>query len=518
MSTHSYYGVSITLAGSQSAGSYVNGEPYILLSGATSLTVINNPSHQGFGECLAIGGSMLNPIPLGSQGFTNQYVGSNPLTHIHHYDAAKNVGLQLPINVSPGDMLLVSVARNDPGSKVGTHAIICFSFVSSAPPDGSFRPGFYGTNRTLAFNESQINYGVLKKTPRAGMTSAPSLSYMSDTTRFPALPWFSWGPGWESSVIMPQINTANTAFENTAQSSAGRFGEAALWLNLDYTDAEKRTCLIKILQNGIDLASYFAQGGNLWASGSHQTGYKMPLFFAAIIFNDAGMLAISRNPAFFVEGHLTTWRITSGDVGRSYTYLGTQYYFESGDVGKYWWGIGHYYEPQKDRPPSCPVQDPYYPIYALIFGPLLAARVMGKTSDWGWGAAFHWMEQFIITYGSPGGFFQQFLDTVSPTLPALGTETSPSPKMITPPAMEPGQQAQLMADPWGHPIRFTTNGATPTAGSTLYTAPISLGATATIKARAFPTDGQDESTVASIPVTIITNGTPAPPTNLRFTP
>lgn len=528
MSAHSYYGVTITLAGTQTAGSYVTGEPYIVISGATSLTGISNPSNQDYGTCSVTGGSMLNPVPLGGQGFTNQYVTDYAPSHVHYYDASKNVGLSLPINVSPGDMLLVSVARNDPGSKVGTYSIVCFSFVSSAPAANAFRPGFYGTDRTPALTENDIHWGNLKSIPRAGMSGVLSVEYMSDTTRFPALPWFSWGPDWPSTVIMPQLNTANTNAENTAQFSSQRFGQAAVWLNLDWTQEQKRPLLLKILQNGIDIASYFAQGGNLLGSGSHQTGYKMPLFFAAVMFENAEMLAVSRESGNFVEGDLTTWRINSSDLSRYYWYpneSGTQYFFEEEDIGRYWWGIGHNGGPfnsVKDRPPSCPENDPYYPVYSHNFGSLIAARVMGRSHDWGWTPAFHWMEEYISTYGYGllGTPFQSFYDHVMLDLPPLVEETSPTPTPLNSTVLEPGQSFALTPDPWGHPVRYTTGSspADPTSSTgTAYTAPITgISASTTLKAKSFPADYQDPSATATIAVTVITNGTPTPPTNLTI--
>lgn len=531
MSAHSYYGVTITLAGSTTEGSYVTGEPYIILAGATSLTAIDNPSFQGYGTCSVVGGAMINPVPLGSQGLVTQYVPTSG--HVHRYDSAKNVALALPVNVSPGDMLLVDIARNDGASKVATYVRVCFSFVSSAPSAGSLRPGFYGTERTPALNESDVQWQNLKSIPRASIAGAQTLAYMSDTTRFPALPWFSWGDDWPSSVIMPQLNTANSNNENTAQFSSTRFGHAAMWLNMDWTQAEKRTLLLKILQNGIDIAAYFAQGGNLLASGSHQTGYKMPLFFAAVMFENAEMLAISRNPANFVEGNLTTWRINSSDIGRSFFYdpdgggpiTGENYYFEAGDVGRYWWGIGHNGGPfnsVKDRPPSCPENDPYYPVYSHNFGSLIAARVMGRSHDWGWTPAFHWMEEYISTYGYGllGTPFQSFYDHVMLDLPPLVEETSPTPTPLNSTVLEPGQSFALTPDPWGHPVRYTTGSspADPTSSTgTAYTAPITgISASTTLKAKSFPADYQDPSATATIAVTVITNGTPTPPTNLTI--
>lgn len=521
MSDHTYHGVTITLAGSQTAGSYVTGEPYIILSGATSLTAIDNPSFQGYGTCSVIGGSMKNPSGIGGQGFTNQYVTDSPGSHVNYYDSTKNVGVNLPISVSPGDMLLVSIARNDTGSKVGIHKIVCFSFVAAAPPERSFRPGFYGTDRSLAFTEFDIKKDTLKSIARTGLTAVPSVSYMSDINRFPALPWFTWGGGWDSTVIMPQVNCANKNDENTSQGSSYRFSMAAMWLNLDFTYEQKRTLLLKIIQNGIDLASFFAAGGTMHGGGSHQTGYKMPLFFAAVLLDNAQMLGYSRDPDISVEGARSTWRINASDVGRT---ADNGYSFLESEVGTYWWGMNHIGSPNLDYPPNSPSRYPYYTELAKIFPSLVVARLWGKTSDFGWGINYHYMLEYIARHGYsivdvPAGFFSSFWDAVWPTLPSLASETTPLPAPLRTSIIEPGQSLSLKPDPWGHPVRYTTNGDTPTSGSAAYTAPITgISASTTLKAKSFPADYQDPSATATIAVTVIANGTPAPPSNLQFVP
>ena len=528
MSTHTYHGVTITLAGDTTMGSYVSGEPYIVIGGATNITAISNPPNQDFEPCTAAGGAMKNPIPGGTQGFCSHYVGTDSGVYIHAYDSAKNIQLTLPYSVSPGDSVTVSIMRDDetplvpggdPPRKVPVYKIVVFMFVAAAPPDGQFRPGFYGTDRSLSFNESDIQWHRLGNFPRASLTKCPSQAYMEDETRFPALPWHEWGNDWTASKVRPERNTANTNRENTAQFSAQRFGDAAMWINLDWTQAQKRKIVIRLIQNGIDMCSYHMAGGQMLASGSHQTGWKFPAFLAAVLLQDPDMLAIVRNPDNFVEGELTTFRISSSDLSRYYTLNAVDYYFLSEDVGEYWWGIQHASLPNKDRPPTIPEPEPYQTIYGLVLPSLLAARMMGAESDWGWGIAFRYMPKHLSIYGIGTGFFSEVYNLVNPGLSTIESVTVPTPTALRTAIIEPGQSFALKPDPWGHPVKYTTNGDTPTSGSTAYTAPITgISASTTIKAKSFPADYQDPSATATIAVTVISNGTPAPPTNLQFVP
>jgi hypothetical protein len=77
-------------------------------------------------------------------------------------------------------------------------------------------------------------------------------------------------------------------------------------------------------------------------------------------------------------------------------------------------------------------------------------------------------------------------DSVSaiPEMPVAGTPTANLPSGVIP----SGTMITLSTYTVGASIRFTTDGSEPTATSTLYTAPIPITASTTIRARAFATD------------------------------
>ncbi len=519
--TATYQGVSITLSGTHTIGYYVTGEPYIILSGASTITAIDSPPNQDYGECTHEGNAMANPIPMGTQGFCSHYVGTDAGVYVHAYDAAKDVKTQLPYPIKAGDSLTVSVMRSDelpvesPPRKVPIYKIVVFMFVSEAPPPRSLRPGFYGTDRTLAFNESDIQWDRLANYPKSGLTQCPTQAYMEDSNRFPSLPFHVWGDNWTATKMNGQLNTANTNAENSAQFSAPRFVDSALWLNLDWTIAQKRKHALQIIQNGIDIGSYHLAGGKMLASGSHQTGWKYPLFLAAVLLQDSRLLEITRDPLNFVEGKETTWRINESDVGRFLDEATPA--FESGHVGTYWWGLSHNSLPNKDRGYTTDIgqMNPYHGMYSNCVGVMLGARMMQAESDWGWGIAFRYSTVHTSIFGIGSGFYSEVYNLVNPTLPAIESVTVPLPSTPQELIQEDSFSATI-ANPWGHPMRYTTNGSNPTDSSPLYSTPIPLSESGTIKAACYPADGQDVGSISTISFTIITNGTPAPPTNLTL--
>lgn len=157
---------------------------------------------------------MVNPVPMGTQGFCSYLI---PSGHIHDYDASKDISDNLPYTINPGDSLSVAILRHDPAFKVPVYKIVVFMFVDIAPAAGAFRPGFYGTDRSIAFNESDLDWSVLQSLDKSAIPSCPTQATAEDINKLPALPWHEWGSDWTASLVRPQINTGNTNDENTAQ-------------------------------------------------------------------------------------------------------------------------------------------------------------------------------------------------------------------------------------------------------------------------------------------------------------
>ncbi len=101
-------------------------------------------------------------------------------------------------------------------------------------------------------------------------------------------------------------------------------------------------------------------------------------------------------------------------------------------------------------------------------------------------------------------------DWVSPT------ECAPPAANKTAGAYEAAITVTLTCATSGASMYYTTNGATPTSGSTLYTVPVALASSATLKVIAIKS-GLPDSVVLSRAYTIDTSGKPAPVLNPRVT-
>ncbi|MCK5781919.1 MAG: T9SS type A sorting domain-containing protein [Flavobacteriales bacterium] len=153
--------------------------------------------------------------------------------------------------------------------------------LSKVPPADAFRPSYVkakgGVERKL-FTLSDVNYdALLDLAPTAKMPS------WSQFERYFERPWLNHFNGsWLGQKLFPtEMNQPYYGREY-----ARIVGQAALMLNTDASDEQKKKLLVGMLQLGIDLRG-IAEIGGRWAEGGGLTGgRKMPIIFAYKIFDD----------------------------------------------------------------------------------------------------------------------------------------------------------------------------------------------------------------------------------------
>jgi hypothetical protein len=380
----SYQGFTWTFSSDRPTGTFVNGEPYVI--GPVTVTSIS-PAWNGSDN-----GSMVNPIPESRNGFTSRPDGSFSKTQppFIYYDATKNAALQLPITLQAGSVLASSKTVNSYPNY--TEAIAVLTVLSAAPPAGSFRPGPYGTNRTVRFNKTQINWSLLKN--YAPVSGAPSKAEINSL--MPALPWWEWAGIYYAGHLMPINNIAAGNSGNGQPSTYGReiarkWGLVGLWLNTNQPIADKERIVIQAIQCGIDLHSYLSNGGTLYPDGGHKCGRKLPLVMAAAMLNDPDLKAMAGSKNVFQED-AQTWFITQQDVGRSLRPPNETW--TQSQVGMAEWGIRHSWLPYEDDS-RFDGGTPYrHVVWPNMGGPVLAAELMGLQSTWNHPAIFAYNERY----------------------------------------------------------------------------------------------------------------------------
>lgn len=265
-----------------SVGHFANGDFWVV--GPIKIVAIDPQSVSVDGHVK--NGSMVNPSPR------DKFIGyDNTICYITiPYDEAKNVAFNLsperPLALATHSSLVSSVSEEKPFQRPQLKRAAILTVLASAAPAGSFRPPYCGTDKTVKFNKSMLNYSLLKRLSPVSKT--PTLEAVAD---YFAAPWLDHFPGWRNDYLHPSLNMPNYGRE-----IHGQIGVGALMLHLDFEPEQKETLLCRFVQLGIDFYGIVADGGlAAWiGEGGVAGGRKWPILFAGLMLNDLDMKGIGQ--------------------------------------------------------------------------------------------------------------------------------------------------------------------------------------------------------------------------------
>ena len=286
----SQYGITWTFSQDRTVGQFANGDWWVV--GPVTISDIN-PKSSSASDC--INGSMLNPIPNEPQGLCDLGPGEVPV-----YTTEKNISLQLPYAIAPGNSVYSTMNNpdtwnTDPAMKEKTYfkETAVLTVLSAAPPAGSFRPPYAGTDKTIKSNwtAGSMNYGVLRKLTPPIAANVPNRQWLEAATKRPLLELnrnylnSQWKASWA------ETKTGGYPRRTYGREISHISSGAGLYLQTDVSDATKEQLLINMCQWGIDVYGLLGSGMQWQANGGHQHGRLLPLYIAAKVLGDAEMLA-----------------------------------------------------------------------------------------------------------------------------------------------------------------------------------------------------------------------------------
>ncbi len=404
------FGITWTFDTSYRLGQFANGDFWVVAP--AKITRITPVSTDVGGRIM--NGSVVNPSPTVSlQGYDNTMPGIP-------YDAPLNVAFNVsagsPLVLATGSSLVSTISVATAGSRPQLETAAVLTVLATAPADGSFRPAYSGTDKTVRHNKSELNYTLLANLAPVGATPA-----LSTVERYFERPWIDHVPGWGARYTHPRQNLPDYGREIATEISVG-----ALMLHLNYTPAQKETLMIRFVQLGIDLHGIVAGGGisNWINNGGHAEGRKWPILFAGLVLDDQTLKGIGAKSGDYLyqNGHgpqnmpadyihfgeddqtfyvaqldvdVTngpTWKPDSRDTCRK-PYLVS-------DIGLPEWGIRHAGEPQFSN--KC-VLTYYREVVGGTFNGLaLAALIMNAKPLWNHNAFFDYTDRYMA-FTAPGG-------------------------------------------------------------------------------------------------------------------
>jgi hypothetical protein len=280
--------------------------------------------------------------------------------------------------------------------------------LATAAPEGSFRPPYAGSDKTVRFYVSQLKSDLLANLSTAGIASIPDVKTMeNDFQRV----WLDHVHQYLGSYIHPSEN-----MDHYGREISKKIGDAALLLNLNFAELPgnptKDILLIEFVQLGIDLAG-IADNGGYWppAGGFHQ-GRKWPILFAGLMLNDPHMKDVGNWSTLFQEDG-NTFYVTQADVDRTHSPLwnpderNDSMPYETTDIGLPEWGITHITDPYRDDKDW---NAAYRATSTCSFpGFVLAAQIMDQKQAWNHDALFDFTDRWMSITGG-----EQQMQKVSP--------------------------------------------------------------------------------------------------------
>jgi hypothetical protein len=429
------HGITWRFVGPIRSGKFANGDYWVLgpvdlvevtpSSQSTNGTWTNHNGTHSWTGSRTMNGSMINPSPTdgAAQGYDSETYAWHPNNgriYSPNYDESKNavsgINENNPLNLQPGQSL-VSTISHDHGSRPQLATAAVLTVLDSEPPAGSFRPPYAGSDKSIRYNKNQLAYGRLGRLPVVPNT--PSFEELERTIQ---RPWIDHVPDWLGRYIHPSSNMPNYGRE-----MAFEMARASLKLQLDYSNEQKESLLISLVQIGIDNYGLIKNGGraNWRANGGHMNGRLWPILFAGIMLNDAQMQAIGQKTGnyLYASGHGPgnppsdyihfgetgqTFYVTQEDVKRTQSDSwdpdlrgGNPQPYTDADIGMPEWGITHSHAPRKDNREWATA---YRECCTAISwsGQLLSAYIMNVTVLWNSEALFDYMDRYIEIQGSTG--------------------------------------------------------------------------------------------------------------------
>ena len=365
-------------------GQFANGDYWVHNNGNSVVINEINPASTTVSSRV-INGTMINPKVSIEQGYD-----SNPRDMV--YKSSLNVdpgiagnSLTIPANTS----VVKSISmESDAGRPIIKDAVV-LTVLSETPPDGAFRPPYTGDDKNIIATVNDLNYSVLGGYPRLG--NEPDILDVQDN--FERV-WLEHHTDWHQRDIHPDNNMPAYG-RDVSQVS----GNGLVLLQLDYTQAEKETLLIRLVQYGLDIYGVAKNGGVWYNNGGHNQGRKMPLVLSAKVLNNENILAYADKEQYFIfaddQQHFYVTQaevdFTNSAAWDPDTRGGTTPYTVE-DIGIADWSQRH-----TDRPSFDNADWGAY--YRHVNGPaqftqILAANLMNVQADWNWPPVFDYFDRY----------------------------------------------------------------------------------------------------------------------------
>ncbi len=265
------YGITWTFAAPVPAGRFITGDWWVI-GPVTIISVSPAPESNR-------NGSIVDPPAGRTQGYDDRIAGYRP-----------ELRAAFPLELRPGQALvsthsLDQIGQKTPdtvrgqGARGPLRTAVVLTCLAEAPPVDAFRPAYCGDDRTI-FTASQLRLDLLPQVKPVG-----NLPNVADLERQLERVWLDHMQEWVNRMMHPLENMPDYGREITNITST-----TALLLCTEGAAEQYRELLLRFVQKGIDYWGITRSNNNLWiANGGHNSGRKIPILFAGVLFQHEGM-------------------------------------------------------------------------------------------------------------------------------------------------------------------------------------------------------------------------------------
>jgi len=383
-----------------SYGQFANGDYFVIDPG--SGVKINSINPASVSSARSMNGSMINPGGNINQGYDEGMYGA---AYADSLNVALDINSNRPLLLRAGESLVSTRSLATAGARPQISDMAILTCLSSVPASGAFRPPYVGSNKTISFNISDINYsalGILNP-----LTGAPDIAIYETMMQ---KVWYEAMPGWIGQF--PRATNHMRGMVNIGYSSdMGKWSNVALLLlQCNYTNTQKKQLLIYMLQYAIDISGCIVNGVTFTDNGGHGHGRKSILALGAAVFNNSTMIAQLDHAKYGVFGEDTLINaVTSTYYSKTACgYNGTfcsdpkaQYNSKSQPVGTPEWTFdGTINSANANR------QADYRDAYGNNIAGMLSALIMGQEAHWNRAISFDYAKRFrnLMKEGTVGAY------------------------------------------------------------------------------------------------------------------
>jgi hypothetical protein len=369
-------------------GQYANGDYYVVeKQDGLGVTITGTtPKFENTDTGWSKNGSMVNPSAgrNSKQGFDSS---------TSSYSSDLNLGKSLPLAIATDSSFLTAVSKSTPNNRPQLKTFAILTVTDVHPPEGSFRPPYAGSDKTIRGNYSNLDYNLLPRLAKPN--NGVNVPRLEKVEAYFQLPWYELQTSWVAQNINPSDNMPNYGRE-----IAYKLEEGMLSLLLDYSNKEKQTLYIRLVQYGIDIYGAAKSGGYWKNDGGHSHGRKAILLLAAKALNDSEMLGYcdTSKKNLFGEDHQTFYvtqkeiDLTNSDKWNPDTRNGSPSPYSQDDLGVAEWGIQHNSAPHLDNKAWSAIYREI--VGASQIGLILAARILELEDDWKHPAIFDYFDRY----------------------------------------------------------------------------------------------------------------------------